>query len=125
MLSISNGGFLNRMAPGRIGDNDTAVGAMTLQGPTSIWTTTAAITVGNAGTGTLAVTDGATLNSSRVKIGNDLTADGTMTVNGPTTPWTDSQTVSVGNGRSVTQHITGASTVSGRGSRGGQDVFSV
>ncbi len=42
-LSISNGGFLDSMAPVRIGENDTGVGAMTLQGPTSIWRTTAAI----------------------------------------------------------------------------------
>ena len=124
-LSIGNGGFMNSMAPVRIGDNDTAVGAATLQGPTSVWTATAAITVGNSGTGTLAVTDGATLNSSRLKIGNDLTADGTMTVDGPTTSWTDSQTISVGNGGAGTLQITGGATVTGVIGRVGDDFFSL
>ncbi|MCY2952967.1 MAG: hypothetical protein NTU53_13475 [Planctomycetota bacterium] len=85
-IAITNGGSLssNRVV---IGEQVGSTGFVTIDGPSSTWTTTKGTTVGDNGTGTMKVTNGATVSGS-VNIAAGFTSPhspsvGTVIVDGP------------------------------------------
>jgi len=96
-LTISAGASVVSQAPARIGDNEGSDGTATLDGAGSTWTCSVALTVGNAGAGTLGVTGSGALSTARGKIGNDIGSIGAVTIDGSGSSWTDSVEIVVGN----------------------------
>ena len=143
VLTIQNGatvtsGFLFNGIGNTIGDLASGVGPVTVSGPGSAWNASVnALIVGNSGTGTLTIENGATVTSSSGGIiGNAISGVGTATVSGPGSAWnTGSASMTIGsagkgtltieNGATVTTNVgdigsgasgSGAVTVNGAGS---------
>ncbi|SFL62419.1 outer membrane autotransporter barrel domain-containing protein [Bradyrhizobium sp. NFR13] len=142
-LTIENGatvtsGFQFNGIGNTIGDQASGSGTVTVSGLSSAWNASVnALIVGNAGTGTLTIENGATVTSSSGGIiGNAISGVGTATVSGPGSAWNTGSasmiigsagkgTLTIENGATVTTNFgdigsgtsgSGAVTVNGAGS---------
>lgn len=99
-LNIQNGGAVSSAVTIRIGEAvTTGIGTVTVNGTNSILTSSGIMYVGNAGTGTLNVQNGAKARSTAnsVSIGHAATGSGTVTVDGVGSELTAAVTLNVGN----------------------------
>lgn len=81
---------------GYIGDASGSTGTATVDGVGSTWTNTGALFVGNCGSGTLNVTDGGTVSSTKGYIAVASTSTGIATVSGIGSTWSNSSDLFVG-----------------------------
>ena len=91
-LNITNQGVVEN-TDGVIGDPQTFLPAperSTVNGAGSRWTNTNDLTVGNAGTGTLNITAGGTVQNDVGYVGRDSSGTGTVTVDGAGSLWDNS-----------------------------------
>jgi len=84
-LNVQNGGQVTSSNNGYIGFNSGSTGLVTVDGGATKWTVTNSLTVGNAGTGTLTLTNGGVVQASTVAVGALGTLGGSGTVIGPVT----------------------------------------
>jgi T5SS/PEP-CTERM-associated repeat protein len=73
-MTIDSGGDVFVGTSTNVGDNDFSDGSLTIDGAGSTLTTTAATTIGNLGTGSLTVSNGAQLTTAQFKIADDAAA---------------------------------------------------
>ncbi|MDD5072606.1 MAG: autotransporter domain-containing protein [Candidatus Omnitrophica bacterium] len=108
-LHITNGGAMSNTYAD-IGYNDD--GTVTVDGSTSTWTNSSEVNIGKAHTGTLTVTSGGTVTSTKGYIGKDATGDGIATVDDPNSKWTCSEELIVADNGTGELHITNGGEVS-------------
>lgn len=111
VLDITSGGSLttDRL---RIGvTNNTFSGAVTVDGNGSSVTNTTYLYVGEAGTGTLAITNGGSVTGPNTSIGNNSGGIGTVTVNGSGSTLNNTATLYVGAAGNGTLNVTNGGTV--------------
>lgn len=97
---MQNGGTLNSSG-GSIGQSSGSNGSVTVSGPGSTWNNgpLGGLIVGSFGTGTLTITNGATvLNNTTpaARIGNGTQSQGTVLVTGAGSLWSNSTTLTIG-----------------------------
>lgn len=80
-LTVADGGEVSSRE-GSIGNAANAIGAVTVTGAESKWTSTANLLVGLAGTGTFTLTNGATAITANSFAGTNTGANGTFTIDG-------------------------------------------
>lgn len=95
-LNIENGGSVSNGGYGEIGVNPGSTGTVTVSGPGSEWKGSAWLYVGKEGTGTLHITDGGRVESSRGYIGNSSGSTGTVTITGADSVWKSSVSMLIG-----------------------------
>ncbi len=94
-----------------VGDQALSNGTVNIQGPTSVMTATANMTVGNFGTGQVNLTAG-TLNTGGASLGALGSGVGTVSLAGASSQWTDTGTVTIGSqGTGVLTLDSGASLI--------------
>lgn len=112
-LTVRNGGVVTNGADGFIGVNAGATGTVTIDGAGSSWTDAGNLFVGQAGTGTLMVSNGGTVsNGVDGYIGANSGATGTVTVTGTGSSWTHAGTVAVGESGTGTLTVANGGMVS-------------
>ena len=95
-LSITNGGAVSDVN-GWLGSGTGSSGVATVSGVGSKWTNTGAIEAGYYyGTGSLSITNGATVTSSAGNLGYESGTSGTVTVDGTGSAWTMAGALAVG-----------------------------
>ena len=120
MLNITNGGTVsNNYNNGYIGYNAGSAGTVTVDGSGSKWTNSSLYVGGGGyystgGSGTLKITNGATVSSTSSYIGYNSSSAGTVTVVGSGSKWTNSGFY-VGNSGTGTLNITNGAAVSSGG----------
>ncbi|WP_147306461.1 autotransporter outer membrane beta-barrel domain-containing protein [Methylovirgula sp. 4M-Z18] len=117
-LSITNGAKVSdTYASGQIyiAGSSTSVGTVTVDGSGSSLTNNSWIQVGAAGTGTLSITNGATVTSGGGLLGNASTATGTVTIDGSGSSWTVVNTPLYTTGLLVGRDGVGTLTVQNKG----------
>ncbi len=97
-MTISNGGTLTSSNKGYIGNAANSTGEVTVTNEGSLWSLTSHLYVGNSGTGTLTISDGADVASNRGYLGNIFGSTGTAMVTGTGSTWTTSSNMFVGLG---------------------------
>ncbi|MHC4415966.1 MAG: hypothetical protein ACYS0G_11845 [Planctomycetota bacterium] len=97
----------------RIGDDLGSDGTVLVDGADSTWTVDSELFVGNFASGSVTVTNGGAVNTTRVKLGDEPGASGSATVDGPASTWTDTVEIFVGNFGSGSLAVTNGATVSG------------
>ena len=98
-LTIRNGGTVNNTA-GRIGLSAGSNGTVLVTGAGSSWNGVGAFApfvIGNAGTGSLTIADGATVTNNNGIIAGIALSVGTVTVTGAGSTWTNNLGLTVGN----------------------------
>lgn len=97
VLAISSGGFLTNV-DGYVGTEANADGTATITGLGSSWVNTGDFLVAhNTGsTGTVTISDGATVSDVQGLLGDLVGSNGTLTVTGPGSLWSSSSDVNVG-----------------------------
>jgi T5SS/PEP-CTERM-associated repeat protein len=121
MLNIENGASVSTDGITLLGVDSTATGAVAVTGAGSAWETTGDIAVGNVGTGTLNIENGAAVSNDGVSyLGLYAGSTGTATVTGPGSVWENTGKLYVGYLGVGTLLIENGATVStGGGSRVG------
>ncbi|WKK20035.1 autotransporter outer membrane beta-barrel domain-containing protein [Achromobacter insolitus] len=134
-LGISNGGHVTSTTNTYLGVAAGSSGTLTISGAGSQLNTTGFMRVGQTGTGTVQITNGAVVTNGLGYIGYDTTGVGTVTISGTGSQWNNSAELSVGttgkgqltisNGAAVSSTLgtigaganaTGAVTIDGTGS---------
>jgi outer membrane autotransporter protein len=87
-LTIQTGGTLADSFA-TIGNLPGGLGAVTVTGAGSSWSTAGSIVVGGQGTGTLTIQDGGAVTSGGGSVGLSAGSNGTVTVTGPGSSWTN------------------------------------
>jgi fibronectin-binding autotransporter adhesin len=96
-LAISNGGLADSNGDAVIGDVGGSTGTVTVANANSKWDLHGhTLAIGNHGTGTLAVSDAATLLSDGTSLGAFAGATGTATIQDAGSTWTDTGSLAVG-----------------------------
>ncbi|WP_158667631.1 autotransporter outer membrane beta-barrel domain-containing protein [Bradyrhizobium guangdongense] len=112
-LTVRNGGTVSNGADGSIGVNAGATGTVTVDGAGSSWTDAGNLYVGQAGSGTLMVSNGGTVsNGVDGYIGASSGATGTVTVTGTGSSWTHAGAVAVGESGTGTLMVANGGAVS-------------
>lgn len=124
-LNVMDGGQVHNATLGTIGMEATAVGTATVSGihadgTRSTWTNGNALSVGNRGTGTLNILDGALVNSTSGSIGTGAGGVGTANVrgvhaNGTASTWASTGTLTVGNNGTGALNVTDGGQVTATG----------
>jgi fibronectin-binding autotransporter adhesin len=126
VLNITDGGVVNVVTINIINDIYSSViayepgstGVATVSGPGSSWTNGSfneyGLSVGNGGSGTLAITNGASVNNSYGAIGKEASATGVVTVSGVGSTWINSKDLYVGDEGDGTLNITDGGSVNSR-----------
>ena len=87
-LTITNGGVVTSASAlgftTSIGSQAGSIGEVSVDGPGSAWTIADQLLVGNAGTGSLAITHGGTVTATSVNVAANAGSNGTVTVDGGT-----------------------------------------
>lgn len=98
-LSITNGGTVISEAAGIVGALVDSNGDVMVDGNGSHWQISTVLSVGNAGTGSLLVSDGGQVTNFDVaQIGKEAGSNGTVTIDGNGSIWTSWNALSVGGG---------------------------
>lgn len=92
VLNVANGGQAVAEDIVIVGSSDTGIGEISVSGSSSLLRAEAGISVGNGGTGTVLITDGALFQSPAAALGFLSTADGTVEVSGAGSRWVNSAT---------------------------------
>lgn len=89
ILTIANGGTVNSGATSGavLGASTGSTGSASVDGPTSVWTIGNNLTVGSAGSGTLAITNGAKVTATSGTLGGTLTSKGNLSIDGAGSQW--------------------------------------
>ena len=114
-LVITGGGSLSNAQStlgAAIGNNAGSSGAVTVSGTGSTWTNTGDLYVGNAGSGTLLISGGATVSGDNAYIGNKTGSIGSVTVTGNGSTWANSGNLIVGGAGHATLAILDGASVS-------------
>ncbi|HEX2474771.1 MAG TPA: hypothetical protein VHK01_08500, partial [Lacipirellulaceae bacterium] len=110
-FNITDGGYAQN-SNAYIGQNASGDGSVTVSGANSEWNNVmGALTVGNAGNGTLNVTAAGFVKNTAGMIADDAGSTGQVTVSGPGSTWDSSADVHVGNAGDGTLDISGGGTV--------------
>ena len=118
-LAISGGGkFSDRSTGDLLGNSAGASGVATVNGAGSNWTTTAIVTVGNLGDGTLTLSSGGSLDAADVTVGNNYNGAPGSTLTGTATIESGSSLMTTGSYDEIGGNVgaTGTVTVDGSGS---------
>ena len=124
ILTIANGGTVNSgTTSGTIlGASIGSTGSANVDGADSAWIVGNNLTVGNSGSGTLAITNGAKVTAASGSLGSTVTGKGNLSVDGAGSQWIGNSLsvggagigkLFIGNGGSVT--VTGLSNLGGFG----------
>ncbi len=112
VLNIASGGTVTTNGLGRIGNNAGANGTVIANGSGSSWTNAHELVVGNQGTGSLTISNAATVRSTAGFIGNGSTGSGTVTVDGVGSAWnTTTDHIWVGYSGQGTLNVTNGGSV--------------
>ncbi len=99
-----------------VGNSSGVAGTATITGPNAAADFSGTTTVGNAGTGSVTVTNGGTLTStSTATLGSSLGADGTVAVSGVGSSWTIGSTATIGSAGDGTLTVSAGGLVSATG----------
>ncbi|WP_448091824.1 autotransporter outer membrane beta-barrel domain-containing protein [Pseudomonas lini] len=112
-VSVTNGATATVSGNVDLADNASATGTMAVDGSGSKLTVTGSIYAGNLGTGTFAVTNGATVSSAGAVIANVSGSTGTTTVTGSGSAWKNSGAVTIGNTGTGTLSVADSGAVTG------------
>jgi fibronectin-binding autotransporter adhesin len=111
-LNISGSGAVSDSS-GYIGDNAGYSGTVTVSGSGSSWTNSSELYVGESGSGTLQIANGATASTSGYSyVGYNAGSSGTVTVSGTSSTWTLNGPLEIGYFGNGTLQITSGAVVS-------------
>jgi T5SS/PEP-CTERM-associated repeat protein len=96
-VGIFNGGSASCGGLAFFGDDPGSDGSLLVSGTGTSWSCASEAFIGNFGSGSMTVTNGATVSTTRVKIGDEIGATGGVIVNNPGSTWTDTVEIFVGN----------------------------
>lgn len=95
-LSVENGGRLVTQGGTNLGSNSSGSGRITVSGSGSEWTSGQGVTVGSAGTGELAISNGGTVSLALGYVGSGSGSYGKVTVTGTGSTWNTLLNIDVG-----------------------------
>ena len=111
-LNITGGGGLsNSSGQAYIGYLPGSTGVVTVNGSKSLWSDSSALSVGEAGAGTLNIQGGGAVRSGDAYIGSASGSKGTVAVDGSASTWTHDYSLYVGNEGDGKLNITGGGYV--------------
>lgn len=111
-MTIRDGSAFTSAGTAYIGHMAGSTGAAAIDGTGSKWTAGGVLYVGNSGTGTLNITNGATVSNTSASIGANAGSHGTVTVDGTGSAWTNSGSLTLGNAGTGRLNITNGGAVS-------------
>jgi T5SS/PEP-CTERM-associated repeat protein len=111
-MTIREGSAFTSAGTTYIGHMAGSTGTAPIDGAGSTWTNSGGLYVGNSGTGTLSIINGATVSNTSASIGANTGSNGTVTVDGAGSTWTNSGSLTLGNAGTGTLNITNGGTVS-------------
>ncbi len=114
-LAVSNGGSVLSQTTGYIGYNVGSQGVVSVDGPDTTWTMFDDLHVGESGSGSLAITNGARVVSENGFIGKGQFGAGDVTVDGNESVWKNTVGMIVGDGGSGSLSITKGGRVNSLG----------
>ena len=110
-LNVTGGGSVSNYYGCCIGENSSATGVVTVDGAGSKWTIRNNLQISSYGSGTLNVTNGASVSNAYGYIAAYSNSTGTVTVDGASSTWTCNGDIEVGSSGSGTLNVTNGSAV--------------
>lgn len=111
-LNITNGGAVHSDLSSLVGNHNSSVSAVKVDGAGSTWTAGNSLVIGPFGNGTLDITGGGAANCTHGYIGLQINSTGKATVDGPGSIWTSRYDFYAGNEGSCELNIQNGGTLS-------------
>ena len=111
-LEVTDGAAVSSAYFAYIGQNPSGEGVVTVSGENSEWVNPGGFAMGYSGSGSLEITDGATVtNGNHADIGSNPGSEGLVTVSGASSEWVNSGWLKIGYSGSGSLEITAGATV--------------